>query len=261
MCRHLAYVGPELVLSDLLTTRPRSLYEQSWAPRFQSHGVVNADGFGVGWYPSDRGETPARYRRSIPIWTDANLPDLLRTVRSDAVLAAVRSATAGTSQDEAAAAPFRSDVWLFSHNGAVPDWRQLPADSGESVESADLLSMETQSDTALLWAMISRRLRFGEPAVKALRTVIARTAAVRPHARLNLLLTDGQTITASRFGDTLWYRSAPGTALVASEPCDDDPDWVEVPEGSLVVATRTGVRIEPLRAVPDHRPAERIPTP
>ena len=34
----------------------------------------------------------------------------------------------------------------------------------------------------------------------------------------------------------------PGGVVVASEPYDDDPSWVDVPDGSLLVADPTGVR-------------------
>ena len=51
MCRHLAYLGPPVSLARLVLTPAHGLYEQSWAPRRQTHGVVNADGFGLGWYP------------------------------------------------------------------------------------------------------------------------------------------------------------------------------------------------------------------
>lgn len=258
MCRHLAYVGPELRLSDLLTTQPRSLYEQSWAPRLQRHGVVNADGFGIGWYPahgdsdsignshsaSHGNREPARYRRAVPIWADPNLPDLLRSIRSSAVIAAVRSATPLTSQDESAAAPFRSGKWLFSHNGSVPDWTTLPVGD---LAAEDLLTMEARCDSALLWALLSRRLQAGEPADEAMKAVIALVVGARPTARLNLLLADGHTITATRHGDTLWYRTGAGAVLVASEPCDDPdgPDaWTEVPDGSILIATRTEITVE-----------------
>ncbi len=48
MCRHLAYLGPELPLGSLITAPAHGLYRQSWQPRHQIHGTVNADGFGVG---------------------------------------------------------------------------------------------------------------------------------------------------------------------------------------------------------------------
>jgi L-histidine Nalpha-methyltransferase len=262
MCRHLAYVGPPVPLARLLTEPPHSLYEQSWRPARQRYGTVNADGFGFGWYPQETpgdeagagaGDPgfaqPARYRRAVPVWADANFGELARAVRSGCVLAAVRSATEGTTQDESAAAPFRDGRWLFSHNGAVADWTRLPVD----LAPAELLAMETHSDSALLWAMLCRRLRQGEPPGAALAAVVREVAAARPSARLNLLLTDGRTIAATAYGDTLWYRTGPGHALVASEPDDAPNEWHEVPDRSLLLATTAGVRIIPLRSPRPHR--------
>src|SRR4051812_34068450 len=108
MCRHLAYVGAPVSLADLLIAPAHGLLRQSWAPRRQASGVVNADGFGVGWYAGGDA-APARYRRAVPIWTDASFSDVARVTRSRAVLAAVRSATVGMSLDETAAAPYAAD--------------------------------------------------------------------------------------------------------------------------------------------------------
>ncbi|SFD28882.1 ergothioneine biosynthesis protein EgtC [Streptomyces aidingensis] len=254
MCRHLAYLGPPRTLAELITAPPYGLHRQSWAPRRQRHGTVNADGFGIGWYPEPAppggpAPEPARYRRSIPLWADGNLPDLARAVRSTAVLAAVRSATAGTSQDEAAAAPFAAGPWLFSHNGAVSRWTDLPADTGWPLSPAALLSLEARCDSALLWAMTLTLLRSGTPAGDALAAVVHATAAVRPDARLNLLLTDGRSIAAVRHGDTLWWRAEPGpgnAVTVASEPdTEDGTGWQEVPDRSLLLATPAGTRVLP----------------
>ncbi|MFD8810583.1 class II glutamine amidotransferase, partial [Streptomyces sp. NPDC059627] len=69
MCRHLACLGPEEPLGRILVEPEHSLYRQSWAPRRQRYGTVNADGFGVGWYAPDDPQ-PARYRRAGPIWAE-----------------------------------------------------------------------------------------------------------------------------------------------------------------------------------------------
>lgn len=251
MCRHLAYLGPPVALARLLIEPAHGLYEQSWAPRQQKHGVVNADGFGVGWYPEGEEARPARYRRAVPIWADTNLTELARVVRSGAVLAAVRSATEGTSREESAAAPFRDGGFLFSHNGAVPDWAGLVDDLGqEQVPAVQLLTLESSSDSALLWALICGELRRGAAPQDALITVVRRTAAARPGVRLNFLMTDGETVYATRHGDTLWYRTGPDSVLVASEP-DEDPRavWHEVPDDSLLLATPAGVHTTSLHAV------------
>ncbi|MGW7674199.1 ergothioneine biosynthesis protein EgtC [Streptomyces sp. NPDC054775] len=250
MCRHLAYLGPPVTLARLLTEPRHSLYEQSWKPARQRHATVNADGFGVGWYADEEPTAdnepglapPARYRRAVPIWADANFPDLARVIRSKAVLAAVRSATEGTPQDESASAPFREGRWLFSHNGAVTNWTRLATD----LTPAQMLDLDAHSDSALLWATVTRRLRQGESPAGAMAAVVRSVAAVRPEARLNFLLTDGHTIAATAWGDTLWYRTDRCSTVVASEPDDTPGAWREVPDRSLLLTTRTGVRITPL---------------
>ncbi|NLU70608.1 ergothioneine biosynthesis protein EgtC [Streptomyces sp. HNM0574] len=267
MCRHLAYLGPPVPLAEVVSGPRHGLYEQSWAPRRQRHGTVNADGFGLGWYPPDAGvpgaPAPARYRRAVPIWADPNLPDLTRTLTSGAVLAAVRDATPGTSQDEAAAAPYAAEGWLFSHNGAVHDWQRLADDlagaggSGGDVGTAELLAMEARCDSALLWALLLRRLRAGESAADALSGLVRQVDAQRPGARLNFLLTDGRTVTATRQGDSLWYRHTPGAVLVASEP-DAREGWREVPDGHVLLAGPHGVRFIPL---PGPAPAQPVTAP
>jgi glutamine amidotransferase len=252
MCRHLAYLGPPRPLADLLTGPPHSLYEQAYAPgepapAGSTRGAVNADGFGVGWYPPEDGAGPVRYRRATPIWADPNLPGLAHLLHSGAVMAAVRSATPGTDLDESAAAPFAMGRWLFSHNGAVPGWELLPTDLGERLSAAELLSVEARSDSALLWLMIARRLADGRPPGEALADVVRATADARPTARLNLLLTDGHTIAATRYGASLWHRRGDGEVTVASEPLwADDPAWRPVPDHSLLLATADTTDVRPL---------------
>jgi len=296
MCRHLAYLGPPAPLRSLLIDPPHSLYRQAWAPRLQRHGTVNADGFGIGWYAGGD-PVPARYRRAVPIWGDLSLPDLARVTRSGAVLAAVRSATEGTALGEAAAAPFGAGPWLFSHNGLLDGWPAAAAaiaeraappggrDSGPvlggsspqppgTAGAAALLSLEAMVDSAFLWALVLERLRAGQAMDAALTATIACVAAAGGTGRFNFLLTDGHSIAATACGDTLWYRRAneetgvpaagplaTGAAVVvASEPCDDEPGWTEVPDRHLLAATAREVSVGPLAAVAGIRFAQRPPT-
>jgi gamma-glutamyl hercynylcysteine S-oxide hydrolase len=237
MCRHFAYIGPEVPLKGLIIDPPHGLYRQSWTPRRQEHGTINADGFGVGWY-SGTDPAPARYRRTVPIWADPSFADVARVTRAGAVLAAVRDATPGTAHDEAAVAPFASDGWLFSHNGVLDGWPDSPAVRrvAGTLQPAALLSLEAHVDTALLWALVLRRLRGGVPMEGALSSVLAELRAAGAKGRFNFLLTDGATICASAWGDSLWYRAGPREIRVASEPCDDDPAWESVPDRHVLTA-------------------------
>ncbi|MFF9817252.1 ergothioneine biosynthesis protein EgtC [Streptomyces sp. NPDC014006] len=247
MCRHIAWVGDEEPLGRFLVEPAHGLYRQSWAPRRQRYGTVNADGFGVGWY-AEGDPVPARYRRAGPIWADQSFADLTRVVRTRALLAAVRDATLAGADAEAAAAPFASGHWLFSHNGAIAGWPRSLAALSRTLPPEDLLALEARTDSALVWALVLARLRAGDEMGQALADTVAETARAAPGSRLNLLLTDGDTIAATAWGDTLWYLAEPGhRAVVASEPYDDDPLWREVPDRTLLTASRSEVLLTPLK--------------
>lgn len=234
MCRHLAYLGPPIPLSELLFAPPHSLAHQSWAPRdMRGGGTINADGFGVGWFAP----APVRYRRHTPLWSDTTLPALAATLPVRAVLAAVRSATAGMPVVETAAAPFADGPWLFSHNGVVTGWPGSMAKLAAGLPPADLLTLEAPTDSALLWLLIRDRLRAGGPAAEAVRETVAEVERAAPGSRLNLLLTDGAELVATTAGHALSVRQRPGSVLVASEPLDDDQAWRAVPDRTLLCAT------------------------
>jgi gamma-glutamyl hercynylcysteine S-oxide hydrolase len=245
MCRHLAYLGSPATLRELLIEPPHGLYRQSWAPRRQRYGTVNADGFGAGWY-AEGDPAPARYRREGPIWADRSFADLARVTRSTAVLAAVRSATEGTAAGAEAAAPYGSGRWLFSLNGAVTGWPCSVADlAGRRLRPEDLLRLEARCDAALVWALVMNRLADGADPADALADVVADISECTP-ARLNLLLTDGEMIAATTWGDVLGYRFGPDGVLVASEPPDDGPGWNDLPDRTVLRATRDGLELRSL---------------
>ncbi|HEX4814631.1 MAG TPA: class II glutamine amidotransferase [Nonomuraea sp.] len=280
MCRHAAWLGAPRPLTTLIQEPEHGLLRQSYAPRRQRHGRVNADGFGMGWYdappttrdgrsagfaadhpgrapgparvePAPASEPgrdkrvpasgsgrvePVRYRRSIPIWADANLPALARTARSTCLLAAVRCATAGMPVEESATAPFTDGPWLLSHNGRVA--RDAVKDLADSAESA--------CDSAWLAAAAFQRLRAGRTIADTLSEIVTHAGAKDTGARLNLLACDGTSVAATVWGDTLFHRQTGDGVLVASEPLDDLPGWQGVPDRSLLLAAPDGVRVQPL---------------
>jgi glutamine amidotransferase len=245
VCRHLAWIGRPRTLASLVLDPPHGLLRQSYAPREQQHGRINADGFGVGWYAPDVRSEPARYRRGQPIWTDASFASMAGVVSSGLVVAAVRSATAPFPSDEAGAAPFTAGAWLFSLNGAVPDFGTAALELRSRLPAAAAAAVEGPSDAALLWALLRHRLELGQPLPDALTAVVA-DAVAAGGGRLNLLASDGQSVAATTYGDTLFTRREVDGVLVASEPSDDLPGWERVPDRCLVVATPGDVEVSPL---------------
>lgn len=243
MCRHTAWLGRARTLQELLLDPPHGLLRQSWEPRRQRFGVVNADGFGVGWFSPERPE-PARYRRAVPMWGDPSFASLAGVVRSGCVLAAVRSATVGGPGGEEACAPFQLPGGvLVSHNGALPVPSVAPL-----VSASALAAVGSTVDSAMLAALVGERLDRG--LAGALAAAVGEVAAVAPDTRLNLLATDGSTVVATAYGDALVWRALHGGVVVASEPSDDEPGWQDVPDRSLLTVTADGVTVTDLEENP-----------
>ena len=230
MCRHLGWLGREVTVSSLVLDPPHSLRVQSYAPRRQKHGLMNADGWGVGFFDSSlQGEVPRRWRSPAPLWGDVSFDSIAPALRSHCVVAAVRSATVGMPIEASATAPFTDGQWLLSHNGVV-DRAVLPADS----------SAESVCDSAIL-AADHFRARPGR-AGRDCRQV----GAADPDARLNVLAANGSRLLATVWGDTLSILRRDDGVVLASEPYDDEYDWEDLPDRHLVEVTAGGVILTPL---------------
>ena len=230
MCRHVAWLGEPRSLASLVLDPPHGLLVQSYAPRRQRHGRMNADGWGVGFYGPDGDRSrPGRWRSTKPLWADTSFASTAPLISASCVLAAVRSATTGMPIDETATAPFAHGPWLLSHNGVV-DRSVLPM----------TLAAESMCDAAILAAYIF------EHGPEELAKTITEVAERDPAARLNVLLTDGNTVLATTWGDTLSVLREPDGVVVASEPYDDDPRWIDVPDRHLVEVTANEVLLTAL---------------
>jgi glutamine amidotransferase len=230
MCRHLGWLGSDVSVSSLMLDPPSGLRVQSYAPRRQKHGLMNADGWGVGFFDSSlEGEVPRRWRSAAPLWGDTSFESVAPALRSHCVVAAVRSATVGMPIEISATAPFTDGHWLLSHNGVV-DRTVLPLTS----------TAESVCDSAMLAATI---FALG---LDVLGETIAQIGSLDPRARLNVLAANGSRMLATAWGDTLSILRRDDGVVLASEPYDDDFAWEEVPDRHLVEVTAQGVTITPL---------------
>ncbi|MGX9675064.1 ergothioneine biosynthesis protein EgtC [Mycobacterium sp. HM-7] len=226
MCRHLGWLGDPVSVSSLILQPANGLLVQSYSPRRQKHGLLNADGWGVGFFD---GSTPRRWRSAAPLWGDASLASVAPALRSGCVVAAVRSATVGMPIEPSASAPFTDGEWLLSHNGVV-DRAVLPVSR----------AAESTVDSAVLAAHI-----FAEGMANLADTVRS-VGESDPSARLNILAANGSRMVATVWGDTLSVLRRPDGVVLASEPYDDHPDWQDIPDRHLVEVTVTGVAMTPL---------------
>ena len=227
MCRHLGWLGDPRSVASLVLEPSYGLLVQSYSPRRQKHGLMNADGWGVGFF--DHG-VARRWRSAAPLWTDASFAAVAPALHTGCVVAAVRSASAGMPIESSASAPFSDGEWLLSHNGLV-DRAVLPLSS----------AAESTNDSALLAALIFER------GLDALGDTVSEVAAADPNARLNILAANGSALRATTWGDTLFVLRRDDGVVLASEPFDDDADWQEIPDRHLVTVADSGVELNPLK--------------
>lgn len=251
MCRFTVYSGAPVSPDRLVYGGSHPLVEQAWAPRELLEGEVNADGYGVVWYPD---EEPVRIARARPIWHDPDLEGLLASVRSGMAVASIRNATEGMPLGPAVVAPIVHGRWSFVLNGFVREFgprfmRRFHAALSDELYGA----LRTTSDTEALFRLALEEARGGAAPGDALAAVVAFVRRVVGRedvtAHMNMVLTDGRTTAVTRTStveatNSLYMaRSGPlpaGGTLVASEALDEASGWEEVAPHTLLVLDRDG---------------------
>jgi glutamine amidotransferase len=227
MCRHLAYVGGPVSLHELLFGAPHSLAAQARWPRHQRSGDTNPDGWGVAWYSGT--DAPEVHRSVTPIWDDTEFARRSRDIQATAVLAAARLASPGATIDISGNAPFVDGHWAFSLNGIVYGFTEGVGDELRArLTPRRRDALVGDADTEVLFALVLQHLDEGMDPDDALERVVTDVLAITT-GRLNLLLTDGTAVYATRQGNSLFRMGS----CFASEPLDDQSAWREVRDESV----------------------------
>ncbi|WP_041739733.1 ergothioneine biosynthesis protein EgtC [Calothrix sp. PCC 6303] len=253
MCRLLAYIGSPTSLERLLYEPEHSLIVQSYQPQEMLSGVVNADGFGVGWYRQD-GEAFS-YRNILPIWNDLNLPSLSRYIESENILAYVRSATSGQPLDLSNSQPFRYKNLLFIHNGRVEKFRQSLYRSIRNLLSDEIYTwIKGSTDSEHIFGLFLERLqnhptKGWEQVLQLVLNEIHDLAEThQTDISANLVISDSKRLLVSRYAtkspapSLYWLKnhpSFPNSVIIASEPLFAG-DWIECPENSIIIVGQDG---------------------
>src|SRR5438445_640825 len=134
MCRFVAYLGQATTLERVISVPEHSLVVQSYRPGEMTSGVVNADGFGVGWYNRALDPTPCVYTNLSPIWSDRNLPGLSRHIASQCIFANVAPAPSLYYATNTAFFP-QAAVIASERLFVSPDWSTVPDGSMVACEA------------------------------------------------------------------------------------------------------------------------------
>ncbi|SIO06642.1 class II glutamine amidotransferase [Vannielia litorea] len=250
MCRWVAWCGAQIYLEEVISKPEHSLIIQS-REAHSCKTAINADGVGVAWY--DGRPDPGLYKNVHPAWSDPNLRQIVRQVRSGLFMAHVRAST-GTATSYNNCHPFAVGRWAFMHNGMVGGFDALRKRIDQRIPDHLYLDRRGATDSeALLLMALGAGME--ERPVAAMADAVAEAEALSrahgttPHMRFAGCWSDGQRVYAARCASddhapTLFYRQRPEGTLVVSEPLEGLPeDWTPLPANRALVVSREGIEV------------------
>ncbi len=227
-------------------------------------GDNHPDGWGVGWYEPGG---PRVERGELAASADSGFAAAAQHVASTLALAHVRKASVGVVRPENVH-PFVYGPWMFAHNGTVYEYPQLSERLADET-APDLQAHRhgtTDSQQMFFW-LLTRIRAAGHDLLRpqaaadllagyvaqAVAEVIRRAQAANPASEtaLNFLLTDGQSVVATRWRRTLWMAefsadwrcgecgrahaaaTSAAAVVIASQPTSHDA-WKELSDGDVV---------------------------
>ncbi len=274
MCRLVAYVGPRILLDDILVKPENSIVMQSLHAR-ESSIPTNGDGFGLGWYAPHISSEPALFKSISPAWNDRNLLHLTAKIESPAFFAHVRAASAG-GVTHYNCHPFIQDEWMLMHNGGIDNFiavkrhiRRLLDDDiynwikGET-DSEHLFALFLQLAKGQDLSQLSVVADVLEATFQQIEELVNRVNE-KSESYYNVCLTDGKRLIASRYctrkditPETLHYaigsrfvvknkrhhmtheKGKRQCALITSEKLtNSDAEWETVPVNHLLLIDST----------------------
>ena len=234
-------------------------------------GLTHGHGWGVAEHPDG---VPLVEKQAWAAYHGERFKKTAARVYARTVVAHVRRATVGPPALENTH-PFVHGVWLFAHNGTVPNFDRL---RDRLIEALDPLHRNeirgtTDSEHVFRYLLTLWERNPGAPLLETLRMgleqIVAWSREIDREARisLNVLWTDGDRMVGSRLGRTLWYLERDGivpceicgkshvhhdpkqayrAVEIASEPLTGE-DWLNVPDATVFnVDPDLRLRFEPL---------------
>lgn len=284
MCRFLAYKGQALLLEELAVLPSNSLITQSLQAK-KSRKPVNADGFGLGWYPLHSDPEPGRFVSIKPAWSDQNLIQLTKKVYSQQFFAHVRDASPGMPVAEANCHPFQYKNFLWMHNGRLDQFVKFQRPLLNCLSDQAFHAIRGSTDSEYAFAMFLDTIQCNNQAstkemVQAVLTTIQKITKLRraygvtSNAFINFAVSNGRSIIATRFSTdqntrpaSLFYaaghfyrkkekdfrikgikRKQETDVIICSEPltCHEN-EWKKVKRNHMVIVDNIGrVTIRPI---------------
>ncbi|WDE02401.1 class II glutamine amidotransferase [Thalassomonas actiniarum] len=262
MCRFLAYSGEAILMNELVFNASNSLVSQSKHATMRAN-PLNADGFGLGWYPEHDDDIPGTFVSIEPAWSNRNLIQITSKIKTRHFFAHVRDASAGMPVSQSNCHPFQYGPYLWMHNGRLDQFSKFRRNisKGLSDQAFDYIKGNTDSEYA--FALFLDEIAFDPHASaqtlkKAMCTTIEKISRYRQavdahsNAFINFALTNGHTGIFTRLSTladvrpaSLFYQAKANAVIVASEPLNrDKEDWVKVERNTLLSVSQGQVITE-----------------
>lgn len=208
MCRFIAYLGPEILLEDVLVSPVNSIVMQSLHAR-ESAIPTNGDGFGVGWYNPSIGVTPGLFTSVFPAWNDQNLRHITQKIKSPVFFAHVRAASAG-GVTHFNCHPFVYQNWMLMQNGGIDNFIEVKRHIRHLLDDEIYHWVKGDTDSEHIFGLflqlakgknISNIFVAAEVLEETLQVIadVLKRYKVSGPSFYNLCLTDGQRMIASRY--------------------------------------------------------------
>jgi len=255
MCRLYGLQATEPTrLECSLVRAQNALMRQSIRDR---EGVSHGHGWGVAEHPDG---VPFVQKQAWAAYHGEHFKKAAARMYSRIAIAHIRRATVGRPGLENTH-PFVHGVWLFAHNGTVPNFEQVRQLLLPELDELHRNEIHGTTDSEhifryllTLWGRHPER-----PLIETLRlgieNIVTWAADVDPEAQisLNFLWTDGDTLVGSKLNRTLWYLERDGlvdcevcgklhvhhdpkrsyrAVEVASEPVTHE-NWLRIPNGAV----------------------------
>ncbi len=283
MCRFLAYIGPPVLAEDLLYKPKFSLIVAQTMQAEEMSVAVNGDGFGLGWYVPELDPMPCVFRSVKPAWSDMNLRNLAKKVSSPLIFAHVRAASPGSMVEEVNSHPFQCGKLMFMHNGMVGEFGKIRRPILRRLNDVAYDAVMGSTDSEHLFGLLLNHIEdpsgdvTTDDMVYAMNKMLDDFAEIhaenglKKHAYLNLAVTNGKSIVATRYTtnqlvqpSSLYYMygkeyhcrdgecrmepfdGQPSSIIIASEPFTlRRSDWMKVERNAMmIIDEKLGLRFQ-----------------
>jgi len=210
---------PQIAQNWVMSKFPSQVQQIEDDQVYARNSVVNADGFGVGWYIPEIDITPGVFTSAQPAVHNRNLQRLASKIRSKLIFAHLRAASESSPVTETNCHPFIFGRFLFMHNGGVARFLKVKRHLIRRLSNESLYKIEGTTDSEYAAALFIDQLpgknSLGEFSPQEIKRALLNTICILIHlvksmelqerkkshkpSSLNFAVTDGKTVVATRF--------------------------------------------------------------